>query len=394
LATSVQYRVERASSAALLARAHAAGDHRVDDFQVRGIERQRQVHRPARGGDVGAETHVVLDVAGVGAIGRRMVELALELVEQLARRLAEGIDQHVEAAAVGHAYYGVLDPVAAGAAQHHVQQRHQAVAAFQREALLADVLGVQVAFQAFGRGQALEDPQLRFLRLAVVAGRGLELFIHPAALLGIGDVHELGADAAGIGRLEQRHQVGQLHALATGHAAGEEFATQVAVGQAVEGQGEVGRVGLGGHAQRVEVGAEVAARAVGGDQLSHGAIAVVAAARGRHGGAVGGAACGQRDFVDDRRVRHVAGFAAPEAVEIGLPFRPDAVGRDQILLVQALDVVGIGAELRGLGKLLQETVHYGAGKLIERGGGALQPGFKRLIPRWFPDIREDRHARP
>jgi len=31
------------------------------------------------------------------------------------------------------------------------------------------------------------------------------------------------------------------------------------------------------------------------------------------------------------------------------------------LLVQAVDVVGVGAKLRGLGKLLQETVHSGVG---------------------------------
>ena len=35
---------------------------RIDDFQVRRIERQRQVHRPARGRDIGREPLVVLDV--------------------------------------------------------------------------------------------------------------------------------------------------------------------------------------------------------------------------------------------------------------------------------------------------------------------------------------------
>jgi hypothetical protein len=42
-----------------------------------------------------------------------------------------------------------------------VHRGDEALAAFQREALLADVLGVQVALQAFGRGQAVEDV-LRF----------------------------------------------------------------------------------------------------------------------------------------------------------------------------------------------------------------------------------------
>jgi len=75
---------------------------------------------PAGGGDVGAEAHVVLDVAGVGAVGWRMVELAFELVEQLARRLAEGVDEHVEATAMGHAQHHILDPGRTTAADDHV----------------------------------------------------------------------------------------------------------------------------------------------------------------------------------------------------------------------------------------------------------------------------------
>ena len=70
-----------------------------------------------------------------------------------------------------------------------------------------------------------------------------------------------------------------------------------------------------------------------------------------------GLAAGRGDGVDDRRMRHVAGLAALEAVELGFPLRPDAVRGDQVLLVQVFDVGGIGAELGGLRKLLQETVH-------------------------------------
>ena len=65
------------------------------------------------------------------------------------------------------------------------------------------------------------------------------------------------------------------------------------------------------------------------------------------------------DRGDDRRVRHIGAVAALDSVEIGFPLRPDAVGGDQILFVEVLDVGGVGAELGGLGKLLQETVHSG-----------------------------------
>ncbi len=74
-------------------------DHRVDDFKVRRVERERQVHRAAFGRNVRREALVVLHVAG-----RQVVDvLAFEFGEQVSRHLAERIDQHVQTAAVGHA---------------------------------------------------------------------------------------------------------------------------------------------------------------------------------------------------------------------------------------------------------------------------------------------------
>jgi hypothetical protein len=140
-----------ASAAAGLARAHAAGDHRVDDLQVRGVEASARCTGPpgVRTSDEKPMWYFT-SPEWAGVVG---LVLALELVEQLVRRLAERVDQHVQAAAVGHADDHVLDAVVAGAVDQVVQQRDQALAAFQREALLADVLGVQVALQALGRGQ-------------------------------------------------------------------------------------------------------------------------------------------------------------------------------------------------------------------------------------------------
>ena len=255
---------------------------------------------PGRG-DVGAETHVVFHVAGVGAVVVGVLELALELVEQLARRLAQGIDQHVEAAAVGHAQHDVLDPVGAGAAHGHVEQRDQRIAAFQREALLADVLGVQVALQALGRGHAFQGAALGLDIQAVVAAGRFQALVQPLALFDVGDVHEFGADGAGVGRLQPGQQVAQLHARLAGDAAGAEFGVQVAVGQVVEAQLQVRRVLARGQPQRIEIGGQVAARAVGGDQAADVAFALVASGGGGAGIAVvGGVAGGLGDLGDDR----------------------------------------------------------------------------------------------
>jgi hypothetical protein len=97
---------------AVHAGAHRAFDHRVDDFQVRRVERQRQVHRAAGGGHVGAEALVVLHVTGWQVFRRGVVELG----EQVLGHLAQRVDQHVQAAAVGHADHDFLHALGAGRA--------------------------------------------------------------------------------------------------------------------------------------------------------------------------------------------------------------------------------------------------------------------------------------
>ena len=58
--------------------------------------------RPARAArEAAPETLVVLDVSG--ALDGPGVDVALELLEQLAVALADDVDEHVEPAAVGHA---------------------------------------------------------------------------------------------------------------------------------------------------------------------------------------------------------------------------------------------------------------------------------------------------
>ena len=90
-----------------------------------------------------------------------VLELAFELGEQFLRRLAEDVDQHVQAAAMGHADDEVAQAVVAAAVEQFVDQRNQAVAAFEREAFLADVLRVQIAFETIGLHELFE--QMLFL---------------------------------------------------------------------------------------------------------------------------------------------------------------------------------------------------------------------------------------
>ena len=126
---------------AIHARAHGAFHHRIDDFQVRGVERQAQVHRAASGRYVGAEALVVFHVTGGQVFGGGVLEFG----KQILGHLAQGIDQHVQAATVGHANHHFLHPFGACGIDQLVHCHDEALAAFQREPFLANILGVQIA---------------------------------------------------------------------------------------------------------------------------------------------------------------------------------------------------------------------------------------------------------
>jgi hypothetical protein len=175
-----------------LACAHRALDDRVDDLQMRGVEAQHQMDDAAGGIDVGREPHVILHVAG--HLTPVHLDPALELVEDVLRRLAEDVGQHAETPAMGHADDQLLLAFAPGALDQLVQQRDEGIAAFQREALLADIPLVEIFLETFGGGQEGQEPApIGGVELGCRA-ISLEPLLNPAFLLGIGDVHVLRAD--------------------------------------------------------------------------------------------------------------------------------------------------------------------------------------------------------
>ena len=126
-----------------------------DDLEVRRVEGQRHVHVAAGRTHVARESLVILDVAG--ALELLEVVLAFEFRKQVGGRLAEHVDQHVQAAAMRHAEDDVLDAVHAAALDQVVEQRDQAVATLEREPLLRRVLGREIALETFGHRQAPQD---------------------------------------------------------------------------------------------------------------------------------------------------------------------------------------------------------------------------------------------
>lgn len=166
---------------------------------MRRVEGHGEVNLTACGHDVGREALVVFDVTGT----QFHFLLAFELVEQVARVLAEGVHQYVEATTVGHADHDFLGAIGPGTLNQLVEHWNQAFAAFQTETLGARVFGAQVFFEAFSCSNTLEQVALNVSREHRTTTNTLETLHEPVALLGIHDVSELGADGATICLLQR-----------------------------------------------------------------------------------------------------------------------------------------------------------------------------------------------
>ena len=210
---------------------------------------------------------------------------------------------------MGHADDDLLDAGARRPLHDVVEQRNQGVAAFEREALLADVARVQVALEALGRRELLEEVQAFVVREAMVQPPFLEAVLQPEALLGRRDVRELGADAARVDLPELLQDLRQLHLLVDAARAARRVELRLHVGL---GEADVGRIQHARHgplheAERIDVRDQVAAVGVELDEARDGGL--LRAVRGRRGVA---------------RERRLTAAAGPAPI---WPLQADACGR-------------------------------------------------------------------
>ena len=155
-----------------------AHDHRIDDFEMRRVGRQRQMHLVAVELAVRGSTEMVLHVARAFDVVRGG-GAALELVEHRAVRLAHDVGQHVQTAAMGHAEDDFLEAFLAAALDDLLERRDQRFAAVEAEALGALVLDVDELLEAFGLDQLLQDRLLAFRRELDVLVRTFDALLDP-----------------------------------------------------------------------------------------------------------------------------------------------------------------------------------------------------------------------
>ncbi len=117
-------------------------DDAVDRFEVARVARQGQVdHAPVVESTRARVATVVFHIAA--AIGKALGPVLLELGEDLLERLADGIVQHIESTAMGHAQHDLFDAQVRERLDHVIEQWDQRLSPFETEPLLAGVTATQ-----------------------------------------------------------------------------------------------------------------------------------------------------------------------------------------------------------------------------------------------------------
>ena len=114
--------------------------------------------------------------------------------------------------------------------------------------------------------QLVEDRALALAREGDLLVGALDALLDPALLVGIRDVHELDAERLAVGALTDRDDLAQRGEFEPQHVIEEDLAVEVGLGEAVGARIELLVVLARLEAERIEIGVEVAADAIGADQ--------------------------------------------------------------------------------------------------------------------------------
>ncbi len=245
--------------------AHLAEHHGIDDLQMRGIGGQRQMDLVVVELTVRRCTEMILDVAG--ALDRvRIGRAALEFMKQRAMRLAHHLRQHVEASAMRHAENDLLYAEIAATLDDLFQRGDQRFRAVEAKALGAGEFEVAEFLETFGLDQLSQDRAPALAGETDLLVRTLDALLNPGLLRTIRDVHELDAERLAVGAFAERDDLAQRCIFKAQHVIEEDLAVVIGFGEAVGTWIEFFAVARRLDPERIELGVEMAAHAVGPDQ--------------------------------------------------------------------------------------------------------------------------------
>ena len=179
-----------------------------------GIGHQVDLNLCARAGDVFAgRAHVIFHIAAAQNAPRVNI---LKAGKDLFGRAPGDVHNHVQAAAVAHAHDQIYRAALAGSVENLVHHGDESGDALERKSFVAKITLLQHLLEEIGANQLVENVLLIDRSL-----RAFHALLNPAPPLGVGNVHELGADGSAIdppGFLERVHH---RHAIQDApHAAG------------------------------------------------------------------------------------------------------------------------------------------------------------------------------
>ena len=209
---------------------------------------------------------MVFDVArAVNVFG--VAGIALELGEDRGVGLAHEIGQHVEPAAVRHAEHKLLDPLLGPNAQDRLERRHQQLGPLDPEPLGAGIAPVEKPLERLRGGQNLQFLFFRRVGQARPRVAVLEPPLNPLPLGEHLDMHVLDTDAPAIDLAQQTDDLAQGRALAPEQIVNENLSVEIGFGKPVGPVVQFRVTGAPLDPERVEIGFEMAAHAIGADQV-------------------------------------------------------------------------------------------------------------------------------
>ncbi len=246
-----------------LLRAHLAQHHRIDRFKVRGVGDQRHMDLDPVKFAVGRCTEVIFDVARTADIFG-VCGAAGKFVENDAKALGHHIGQHVQAAAMGHAIDDFADARLTAIFDDRFERRDHGLATIQTKTLGADIFAAQEFLILLALDDLGQDRLLAFRREDDFLVLALQPVLQELALLHVGDVHIFQANIAAIIGAQNSHDLTDGRELKAQRPAQENLFIEV--GQTMIFGCQIGRQVALGQAERIEIGGQMTAHAIGADQ--------------------------------------------------------------------------------------------------------------------------------
>ena len=249
----------------ILLGAHFAEHDRIDDFQMRRIGGERQVHLVVVELAVRRGAEMILHVAGALDLVRRR-GAALEFVEDRAVRLAHDLRKHIEPAAMGHAHHDLLHAERAAALDDLLERRDHRFGAIEPEALGAGEFQIAEFLEAFGFHELVED------RALALAGEGdllvgpLDTLLNPALLRAVGNMQELDAERLAIGAAQNGDDLADRAEFEPQHLVEENRPVEIGLVEAIGRRFQLLLLTRRLQPERIEMGVEMSSRAIGADE--------------------------------------------------------------------------------------------------------------------------------